>query len=173
LEYYYRNYATGGFRGGDNQKEVAMDGKETVIRVLELIESDDMQSAAKLLADDFTFSGPVPKPVDGAAWLGLHHALNLAFPDFQFNARDVRQEGDKVYATVQITGTQKRELDLTSIGLPKVPASGKSIRLSSEHSEARFMDGKLQYLNTDADEHGGIAAILSQLGVSMPERSPH
>lgn len=148
-----------------------MNGKETVQRMLSLIESDDIESAADMLADDFTFSGPVPEPVDGETWLGLHHKLNLAFPDFQFNPSEVRQEGDKVYATLQITGTHKGELDLSPIGLPKVPATGKSVRLSKEHSETRVVGGKLQYLETDADENGGVAAILSQLGVSMPQRS--
>jgi predicted ester cyclase len=147
-----------------------MDAKDTVLRVLSLIESDDIDAAMGMLADDFTFSGPVPEPVDGATWLGLHHELNSAFPDFGFNPSDFRQDGDMVYGTVQISGTQRGELDLTPIGLPKIPATGKSVRLPAEHSETRVVNGKLQYLKTDADERGGVAAILSQLGVSLPER---
>lgn len=50
-------------------------------KLLSSIVANDRASAQKLLADDFTFSGPVPEPISGPIWLAMTEKLIKAFPD--------------------------------------------------------------------------------------------
>src|SRR5258708_18531729 len=48
----------------------------------------------------FKFSGPVPQPVGRADFLALQGALIKALPDWKFNAKSFKVQGDKVMFTV-------------------------------------------------------------------------
>jgi predicted ester cyclase len=137
-------------------------------KLLQAIEAKDTTAAAKLLTDDFIFSGPVPKPISGREWLAMQQSLGKAFPDWKFNVADLREEGGKVRGTIQITGTHKGELDLSSVGMPKVPATGKAIKLPRGEITLTVSDGKFTSLSSPAPDGGGVMGILSQLGVKVP-----
>lgn len=76
-----------------------------------------------------------------------------------------------VHMTVQISGTHNGELDLSDMGLPKVPATGNKIRLPREKAELKIEGGKVRYFKTSANPEAGVSGILKQLGVAIPERS--
>jgi predicted ester cyclase len=135
----------------------------------EQLEASDFEAARASLADGFEFSGPVPEPVGAEAWLGLQKKLLTAFPDWAFNIEDLREEGDKVHCTVQISGTHKGALELPpDIGVPSIPATGKSIRLVREKVELTFKGDKIASIRSAATPGAGVPGILSQLGVKMP-----
>jgi len=141
---------------------------EMASKLFQAIEAKDTTAAAMLLADDFKFSGPVPQPISGSEWLAMQQSLAKAFPDWKFNAADLREEGGKVLGAVQITGTHKGELDLSAIGLPNVPATGKSVKLPREQLTLTVSNGKFTSLSTAATEGAGVMGILSQLGIKAP-----
>ncbi len=141
---------------------------EMASKLFQDIEAKNTTAAAMLLTDDFTFSGPVPQPISGREWLAMHDSLNIAFPDWKFNASDMREEGGKVHGAVQITGTHKGELDLSALGMPNVPATGKSIKLPREEITLTVSNGKFSSLDTPPIDGGGVMGILSQLGVKVP-----
>jgi predicted ester cyclase len=141
---------------------------EMASKLLHDIEAKDTTAAAKLLTDDFTFSGPVPQPISGREWLAMHKSLSIAFPDWKFNASDLREEAGKVRVAVRITGTHKGELNLSSLGMPNVPATGKSIKLPREEITLTVSNGKFSSLHTPPTDGGGVMGILSQLGVKVP-----
>jgi predicted ester cyclase len=145
-----------------------MNGIEMTNKLFQAIEAKDKKTAATYITDHFTFSGPVPQPISGTEWLNLQQVLSRAFPDWRFNAGDLREEDGKVRATVQITGTHKGELDLSSLGLPKVPATGKKIKLPREDITLSMSDGKFSSLVNTPTAGGGVMGILSQLGVKVP-----
>ena len=147
-----------------------MDELELAEKLLSYIEVGDRASALKLLSDDFTFSGPVPEPISGAMWLGLTEKLTKAFPDWAYNVSDLKAEGDIVHLTAQITGTHKGELDLSDMGLPKVPATGKKIRLPRDEVELKIEGGKVKYFKTSPNPEAGVTGVLKQLGVAIPDR---
>ena len=148
-----------------------MNALDVAERLLELIEAGDTASAQDLLADDFTFSGPVPEPISGPQWLGMHERLHTAFPDWAFNMADVRLEGDIVRSTAQITGTHMGELDLSDIGLPSIAATGKGIMLPRDESEMLVVGGKVKYFKTKPNPEAGVSGILKQIGVAIPDQS--
>lgn len=146
-----------------------MGAAEMAKKVFELIEAKDTQAAAEVLSDDFKFSGPVPEPISGKEWLGLHDKLNTAFPDFSFNLRDeVMVEGDVAHIKVNLSGTHEAELDLSPMGLPKVPSTGKSMNLPEEALAVTVVDGKVTSVHGEPVEGGGVMGILAQLGVELP-----
>lgn len=144
-----------------------MGAVEVASKVWQLIEAKDTAAAAELLSDNFTFSGPTPEPISGSMWLGLHDKLNAAFPDWKFNV-EVHQHGDMVHCTAQITGTQTGDLDLSPLGLPVVPATGKSIQLPREDLMVAVEGDKITSISGEPVPGGGVMGILSQLGVEMP-----
>jgi predicted ester cyclase len=150
-----------------------MKALEMASKLLQAIESKDTTAAAKYLSADFMFSGPVPEPINGHDWLAMQQTLNTAFPDWKFNATDLREENGEIQGVVQITGTHKGELDLSSIGMAKVPATGKSIKLPREKITIGVADGKITSLTSAATEGAGVMGILSQLGVEVPAPSPN
>jgi predicted ester cyclase len=127
----------------------------------------DTATLGSLLADDFTFSGPVPQPLDKAAFLGLCVANHTAFPDFDFHARDIREEGDKVYLTSEITGTHKGVLAMIP-GVPAVPPTGKPIHMPAEDHVYTLRSGLLASLVVHSPPDGGVPAAYAQVGAPLP-----
>jgi len=98
----------------------------------------------------------------------MQEGLGKAFPDWKFNSADLREEGGEIRGTVQITGTHKGELDLSALGMPNVPATGKTVNLPREEITLSVSNGKFTSLTTAATEGAGVMGILSQLGVKLP-----
>lgn len=145
-----------------------MNAEEITRAVMTAIEAGDMGTAAGYLSDDFVFSGPVPEPVSGEQWLGLQSLLLAAFPDWSFNLSDVQVTSNGARTTHQITGTHTGDLDLAPLGLPVIPATGKSIKLPVEHAEVTIEGDKAVRLHAEVTPGGGVPGILQQLGVEMP-----
>jgi len=91
-----------------------------------------------------------------------------AFPDWSFNLSDVQVTGNVAHTKHQITGTHTGNLDLSALGLPVVPATGKAVKLPVEYGDFTFEGGKVVRLHVDVPADGGIPAMLQQLGVEMP-----
>ena len=130
------------------------------------LETRDFDRAISYLSDNFVFSGPVPQPIGKHEFLAFQRAVEDAFPDWSFNAHDVQEQGEKVTAAVQITGTHTRGLVLP--GIPAIPATGKQISLPEEHIEFTLQGDKIASLTSDNIPGGGIAGILAQIGVPLP-----
>jgi predicted ester cyclase len=115
------------------------------------------------------FAGPVPQPVGKREFVGLMNALVAAIPDWKFNATDYKQNGNQVFVTFQITGTQTGELNLPMPGFPKLPPTGKRISLPREPTVVTIKDDKISRLEASVVPGGGVAGVLAQLGVPMPQ----
>jgi predicted ester cyclase len=124
---------------------------------------------ADSLTDDMVFAGPVPQPVGKREFVGLMSALVAAMPDWKFNGKDFKQNGDKVTAVFQITGTQTGELNLPMPGFQKLPATGKHVALPKEGITITIKNGKIAQLESEVVPGGGVNGVLSQLGVPMPQ----
>ena len=124
---------------------------------------------ADTLTDDMVFAGPVPQPVGKHEFVGLMDAMVAGIPDWKFNASDFKQVGDKITAVFQITGTQTRELNLPMPGFQKFPASGKRVSLPKEGITITIKNGKIARLESAVVPGGGVAGVLAQLGVPMPQ----
>jgi predicted ester cyclase len=146
-----------------------MDAIDVVKTGLAASESGQTAKFADMLTDDMVFAGPVPKPVGKHEFVGLMTAMVAAMPDWKFNAKGLKQTGDKVTGVFQITGTQTRELNLPMPGFQKLPASGKHVALPKEGITITIKNGKIARLESEVVPGGGVNGVLAQLGVVMPQ----
>ena len=145
-----------------------MSAMDVVKEGLAATEAGDFAKLDSMIADDFSMSGPVPMPVGKREFIGLQMALLKAMPDWKFNARDFKENGDQVTVMLGITGTQTGELQVPMPGMPAIPPSGKKVSLPAEPSTFTVKNGKLTKLEVESTPAGGVTGILSQLGVSVP-----
>src|SRR5215468_4152334 len=136
-----------------------MDAIALVQAAMAAIEAGDMAKAASYMTDDFVFSGPVPEPIGKDQFLGLQGGLVAAFPDWKFNATDLKAQGDKVTSTVHITGTHTATLDTHIPGMPPVPATGKKVALPPEPFAATIRGGKLAAFEAAQVPGGGVPGL--------------
>ena len=61
-----------------------MDPKATVQALMDAVQKGDFVKAQSTLSNDFQFSGPVPQPISGPAWMGMSASLKTAFPDLNY-----------------------------------------------------------------------------------------
>ncbi len=120
-------------------------------------------------ADDMTFTGPMPHPLKRDEYLGLMKAIVDASPDWNFHSRDFALEGDTVHLSVAITGTQTRPLPPLLPGMSPVPPTNKRFALPEEHLEISVREGKIHSIHAYMPPNGGIAGMLAQLGVPLPD----
>jgi len=144
---------------------------ETAKKVMNSVSTGQADEVKTFVTDDFVLTGPAPKPIRFDEWAGMHRALLAGIPDFKFNIGDATEEGNIVRLTVQITGTNTGDLDLTAMGLPKIRATNKPIKMPVEHVEIAFVNGKAsKAMLLDNGPENGMGGILKQLGVKPPSK---
>jgi predicted ester cyclase len=141
---------------------------DTVKAFAVALEARDFDKAASYLADDFVFTGPVPQPIGKQEFIAVQSAFEDAFPDWSFNSHNEVEQGDKVVAATQITGTHTHDLVLPMPGMPPIPATGKRVSLPEEHITFTFKGDKIASLTSDNVSVGGVPGILAQIGVPLP-----
>ncbi|HLY32749.1 MAG TPA: hypothetical protein VKQ36_17125, partial [Ktedonobacterales bacterium] len=93
-------------------------------------------------------------------------ALLTAIPDWNLNAHDFREEGDKVYVTDGITGTHTGVLAAVP-GVPPVPPTGKSIHLTPSAEVYTIRGNQVSRLEITSPA-GGVVEIYAQVGAPLP-----
>ena len=145
-----------------------MDPKLTVQALMDAVQQGDFVKAQSTLADDFQFSGPVPEPVNGPAWMGMSASLKAAFPDLNYQFKIESIDGNTAHISAELKGTHTGALDLSAMGMGVIPATNKSFAAKHEHGESKVQDGKVKTWAMEKTEGAGLMAILGQLGVKVP-----
>ncbi len=145
-----------------------MDTRATVQALMDAVQMGNFEKAKTYFSNDFKFSGPVPEPISGEAWLGMSASLKSAFPDLDYQFRIESVDGDTAHISAELKGTHKADLDLTAMQLGVIPATGKSFHAAHEHGKATLKDGKITSWEMEHTEGAGLMAILAQLGVKVP-----
>jgi SnoaL-like polyketide cyclase len=145
-----------------------MDTKTTVQDLIDAVQMGNFEKAKSLLSSDFKFSGPVPEPIDGMQWLSMSANLKAAFPNLDYHFKIESVDGDTAHISAELSGTHSGALDLTSMHMGVIPATGKSFKAAHEHGKVVVRDGKITTWATEPAEGAGLMAILGQLGVKIP-----
>jgi predicted ester cyclase len=145
-----------------------MDTKATVQALMDAVQKGDFERAKSYLSNDFKFSGAVPEPISGEAWIGMSANLKAAFPDlnYRFNIENV--DGDTAHISAELSGTHKGDLDLMSMDMGVISPTGKSFKATREKGKAMVRNGKVTSFTLERTEGAGLMAILGQLGVKTP-----
>jgi SnoaL-like protein len=144
-----------------------MSNADTALSLLNAWAAGDA-SIRDQLTDDFTFSGPVPVPLNRDQFAGLSQAIHRGAPDWNFNAGQPQENGATIVIPVQITGTNTGELADVIPGVPPVAPTGKSFSLPTEHISITFRDDKVSHVSVDTLPGGGIPGMYAQIGHPLP-----
>jgi steroid delta-isomerase-like uncharacterized protein len=139
----------------------AEENKAQFRRVLDIINSGDLDKADEVIASNYVYRSPGSPEMRGLeGFKQLISMYRAAFPDMTMVIDDILAEGDKVAARWTATGTHRGEL----MGIPptgkRVTGSGLII--------SRFAGGKVVEDNEVIDMLG----MMQQLGVvPAPEQA--
>lgn len=97
--------------------------------------------------------------------LDMHKARKTAFPDFKFNEKVVREEGNAVTVAVYLTGTHTGPLDYPISEVPKLAPTGRTIDLPAEYFTYYVEKDHIRSIFGEIPEGHGPAALKKQLGV--------
>jgi hypothetical protein len=145
-----------------------MDSKAIVQTVMDSIQKGDYVKAKSYLSNDFQFSGPVPEPMNGEAWIGMLTSLKNASPNIQYHFQVESMNGDTANIGSKLEGTHSAPLDLTGVHMGVIPATNKSWAAAQEHGKATVKGDKVSSWAVQPIEGAGLMAILGQLGVTPP-----
>jgi hypothetical protein len=146
-----------------------MDTKAAVQALMYAIQKGDFEKAKSHLADNFQFSGSVPKPINAEAWLGMSMSLKKAFPNLEYHFRvESVQSGGVVKISSELKGTHKDELDLTGMNMGLIPVTNRSFAAGREHSKLTLQGDKVSSWVVEPNKGAGLTVILNQLGVKPP-----
>jgi hypothetical protein len=126
------------------------------------ISGGDLTKAAAYLADDFRFVGVGPEAFGKDQTLGIWATMRAALPDFNHNLRNLREAGNMVYGTVEVTGTHKGTLSVPHG--PTLPATGRRLQNPLERVAITVRNGKVTEWAVESVPGGGLGGILGQLG---------
>jgi hypothetical protein len=145
-----------------------MDSKAVVQSVMDSIQAGDYVKAKSLLSNDFQFSGPVPEPMNGEAWIGMLTSLKNASPNIQYHFQVESMNGDTANIGSKLEGTHSAPLDLTGVHMGVIPATNKSWSAAQERGKATVKGDKVTSWVVEKTAGAGLMAILGQLGVKAP-----
>jgi SnoaL-like domain len=134
----------------------------TVVMNLEKeISGGELAKAAQYLAEDFQFVGVGPEALNKDQALGVWATLRAGMPDFNHNLRNLREGGNMVYATVEVTGTHTGTLSIPHG--PTLPATRRRFQNPLERIAITVKDGKVKQWAVEQVPGGGLSGILGQL----------
>ncbi|HEX8992450.1 MAG TPA: ester cyclase [Anaerolineales bacterium] len=145
-----------------------MDSRATVQALMDSIQKGDFAKAKTLLSKDFQFSGPVPEPVSGDAWLAMSKELKIAFPDLEYHFHVENMIADTANISAQLKGTQTGQLDLSSMKMGVIPATHRAFSAERETGKVTVKGDQVTSWALLPVEGAGLTAILGQLGVHPP-----
>jgi len=146
----------------------------------QLLEKNFGTENSDLLADSFTFSGPVVGPLKKKEFLSAFGTFNFngAFPDIDYQYRDMRvcpYDTNRVWYTSSPTGTHRRTLN---IGKNSYPPTGRKWISPPECGSMQFdEEGKCVSLTGgyimdrrmgNTNGLGGVFGVCAALGVPSP-----
>lgn len=133
------------------------------------IENEDFKRVEEILADNFTFEGPMPDILHKEDFIFSHRKILNAFSDFRYNYSGLKEEGHTVSGKVSISGKNTGEFDLSFVNGPVVRPTNKTVKLPEEEFAVTVGNDKIVRLTVNSPENGGIEGMLEQLDIEIPE----
>lgn len=118
-------------------------------------------------SDDFRWTDEMGSPPrDKSLFFSMQEPIMLAFPDLSLVIEDIREEGEGVVATSRFHGTFTNDLDLTSLGLGVIPATGKAVDFPSQRDRVSFENNKISEIhNLETGPDAGMRGFQKALGL--------
>lgn len=126
------------------------------------LNAQQWDTVATYLADDLVWSGGSAGTLGKQGFLAAQKAWFSAVPDYRVTWQTSREDGDTVYGTTGVGGTQTKPLALP--GLPQIPATGRHFSATFP-TTVTWRGDKITAITLGA---GSSPSVLEQLGVQLP-----
>ena len=135
---------------------------DTALAFVRALEAGDFATLEALTAEDFTFVGLGPEPLDRDAFLALERGFHAALSDVAYAPRLVADRGEEAELAIVVSGRQTAPWALP--GLPEpLPASGRTLTLPEQRPVYAVRDGRVGRAVLPPVDGAGIESILAQL----------
>jgi predicted ester cyclase len=116
-------------------------------------------------ADDYQASDATGSPtMDKTAWFIMGDLYRAAIPDAGYVFDEIHQDGEDVIVTGHFTGTFKNDMDLTSLNMGMIKATGKQVKFPPSSSRVSFRDNQISANKSlDTGSNASIAGFLATL----------
>lgn len=151
-----------------------MNGADIVKQFMFALQSQEFTLASDYLADDFTFTGMLPRPLNKKQFITLMKELKYGMPNLSLNVQNIHEMNNELKqeqsaeCTVQLTGTQSNAMELVPLSLPTIPQTNRRIILPEEQWRFTFENDKIAAIVVPPVPGGGIPGLLHQLGIDIP-----
>ena len=139
------------------QAEVEEQNKDMVKRYVDELNKGNSAVFEELCAPEYAFYNPsdTPEPMSREETMEFHEMIHTAFPDVNWDVKELSATGDRVIIWNVVTGTHEGEF----MG---IPATGNKIDVSSILM-LRIQNGKIIEEREEADMLG----LMQQLGMEL------
>lgn len=103
--------------------------------------------------------------MDKQAYLGMGKLLSASFNDMKYVFDDLNEESDAVIAHFHFEGTFTHDIDLSTMGLGVVPATGKKVIWPQASAKFKVEGDKIVSIQ---EITGGMQWFLEPMGVKLP-----
>lgn len=134
------------------------------------LETNEQETAASYLSDEFLFSGWTPQELGKKDFLAVIEGFKEGIPGLIFNLHNVLERDETtVTATMKISGYQTDSFILPPLGTPPIPQTASSITMPAEDVTYRFdHNDQIVEMRVQHVAGGGIRGLLRQLGFDLP-----
>jgi hypothetical protein len=146
---------------------IADSPSENVKNFMTALDDNNLESAADYLADDFVFSGWIPKPLHKDGFFNLISGIKEGIPGLAFNLHNVLEEGKTITGNIHVTGYQTDSFIIPVLGTPPIPQTANSVSLPSEEVTYRVEQNLIIMFDVKEVEGGGIVGLIKQLGIDL------
>jgi len=146
-----------------------MDSKETAQALMDSVQKGRFDTARTFLSKDFKIIGFSPTPIDTDTWLSMIANLKMACADLNYHFQVLAAEGNVVYTTSQMSGTNSGAFDFTDFDMGVISATNKKFASAQQRTKITVRGDKVTSWALEPTEGAGLTAILGQLGVKLPE----
>ncbi|MDX1611412.1 MAG: hypothetical protein R3185_03520 [Candidatus Thermoplasmatota archaeon] len=142
---------------------------EAVLSWVYAFQNGDEDGLRALSTDGFEFdhhAGPHPMPLPTT--IRLSRALAEALPDLHIQVVEIEEREHGIRGLWRWQGTQSEPLDLSFLGVPRIPALGTNVDLPVDRVSWELEGTRVHRLHLHPSPRGGLGGLLGQLGIPFP-----
>jgi predicted ester cyclase len=141
-----------------------MNTSSLISEVFTDIESGKFEKANAILSDNFRAS-ILGKEVNRPAYISAYRSLLKGMPDLKLHVQNVKTEGNKVTAKLQVSGTNSQPIPALMNGWHEIPATNKKVEGLIMDLQITLKDDKIEEIKNAKNSRGLFVSLLENLGM--------
>ncbi len=117
---------------------------------------------------DFLIQGVFPIPMTIDSYIQIAQTFHGAFPGWQLEITEPQERENYVRLLLQVSGVHTGSLTNLITGLPAIPPTGRSFRVTDIPVEFFLRDGKVAREVGNALTQQKCMSLYEQLGITLP-----